>query len=225
MTARRSPPEPAADLPAYAVERAAELVRISPWTLRDWTVGHAGRAPLLRPASRRPLVLSFNNLVETFVLASIRRLHGISMQRVRRAMSWVGKELGYDRPLVHARFQTDGVDLFVQHADRLFVASAPGQSVLRDTLAASLKRIDWERDFAVRLYPWVRAEFATQPKSIVIDPRVGFGQPVITGTGVEARIVAQRYRAGESVRELAADYDVDAEQIEDAIRCETREAA
>lgn len=226
MTPRRaSPSEPAADLPAYAVERAAELTRVSPWTLRNWTVGHGGRGSLLRPASRRPLVLSFNNLIETFVLSSIRRLHGISMQRVRHAMRYVGQELGYERPLIHASFQTDGVNLFVQHADRVLVASAGGQGVLREALTASLQRIDWEHNFAARLYPWVRSEHALQPKTIVIDPRRGFGQPVIAGTGVEARIVAQRYRAGESVRDLARDYSVDAEQIEDAIRCETREAA
>jgi uncharacterized protein (DUF433 family) len=59
----------------------------------------------------------------------------------------------------------------------------------------------------------------------VIDPRRGFGQPIIAGTGNEARIVTERYRAGESVAELAQDYRVDSEKIEDAIRCETSEAA
>lgn len=64
-----------------------------------------------------------------------------------------------------------------------------------------------------------------QPKTIVVDPRRGFGQPVIAGTGIEARIVAGRYRAGESIVVLAKDYGVDFEQVEDAIRCDTREAA
>ena len=64
-----------------------------------------------------------------------------------------------------------------------------------------------------------------QPKSIVIDPRRGFGQPIIAGTGIQARIVTERYHAGESVAELAQDYCLASEQIEDAIRCETSEAA
>ena len=59
----------------------------------------------------------------------------------------------------------------------------------------------------------------------MIDPRRGFGQPIIAGTGIEARIVTERYRAGESVAELAQDYRLDPGQIEDAIRCETSEAA
>jgi uncharacterized protein (DUF433 family) len=93
-------------------------------------------------------------------------------------------------------------------------------------LEASLHRIEWEKNFAARLYPWVRAELdLNEPKSIVIDPRRGFGQPVIAGTGIEARIVAERYRAGESITSLAKDYGVKLDQIEDAIPCETREAA
>jgi uncharacterized protein (DUF433 family) len=215
-----------AELPAYAVPRAAAIVRLSPSTLRLWASGDGAHKPLFKPASRSPLSLSFSNLTEAFVLASMRRVHGISMQRVRKALRFVGEELGYARPLIHARFRTDGLRLFVQHAERLLDVSAEGQAVLRDVLDASLKRIDWEGDFVVRLYPWVRSgELLHQPKTIVVDPRRGFGQPVIAGTGVEARVVAGRYRAGDSIAALAKDYGVELEQIEDAIRSETREAA
>ncbi|EYF08040.1 DUF433 domain-containing protein [Chondromyces apiculatus] len=214
------------ELPAYAIPRAAALTRLSPSTLRLWACGDGDHKALFKPASRAPLALSFSNLIEAFVLASMRRVHGISMQRVRKALRFVGEELGYARPLIHARFRTDGAHLFVQHADRLLDINSEGQAVLRQVLDASLQRIDWEGDLAARLYPWVRGgALARQPKTIVVDPRRGFGHPVITGTGVEARIVAERYRAGESITALATDYALGIEQIEDAIRCEMREAA
>lgn len=217
------PPE---ELPAYPVPRAARIVRLSPSTLRLWACGEAERKALFHPASRVPLLLSFSNLIEAFVLASMRQVHGISMQRVRKALRYVGSELGYTRPLIHAGFRTDGVSLFVQQADRLLNVSADGQTVLREVLEASLQRIDWEGGLAARLYPWIRSgELAHGPRTIVIDPRRGFGQPVIAGTGIEARIVAGRFRAGESILVLAEDYGVAPEQVEDAIRCETREAA
>jgi uncharacterized protein (DUF433 family) len=214
------------DVPAYRVRDAARIARISPSTLRLWACGEDGRSSLFDPASTAPLLLSFSNLIEAFVLASMRRVHRVSMQRVRKAVRFVGRELGYERPLIHARFKTDGVSLFVQHADRLLDVSAKGQALLREVLDTSLARIDWERDLAVRLYPSVRdGDLARQPKSIVVDPRLGFGQPVIAGTGIETRIVAERYRAGEPSRLLAKDYGVDVDKIEDAIRCEMREAA
>ncbi len=68
-------------------------------------------------------------------------------------------------------------------------------------------------------------DLGSQPRTIVVDPRLGFGQPVIAGTGIGTRIVAERYRAGEPSRALAEDYGLDLDRIEDAIRCEMREAA
>lgn len=214
------------ELPAYTLQRAAQIVRLSPSTLRLWAVGDEAHPRLFDLASDDPPMLSFANLTEAFVLASMRRVHGISMQKVRKALRYVGRQLGYERPLLHARFQTDGVSLFTDHAGSLLNVSKEGQTALREVLDASLRRIDWEKNFAARLYPWVRAEIdPMQPRTIMVDPRRGFGQPVISGTGIEARIVAQRYRAGESITTLATDYGVELDQIEDAIRCETREAA
>lgn len=220
---RSSRPE---DLPAYTAVRAGQIVRLSPSTLRLWACGDGEHKALFKPAEPSPLTLSFNNVIESFVLASMRRVHGVSMQKVRRALRFVGERLGIERPLIHARFRTDGVRLFVQEADRLLDVSSEGQALLRDVLDASLARIEWGGDVAERLYPWVRSDLgAAQPKSIVVDPRRGFGQPIIAGTGIQARIVTERHRAGESIVILAKDYGLEVEQIEDAIRCETREAA
>jgi uncharacterized protein (DUF433 family) len=126
--------------------------------------------------------------------------------------------------LIDTRFRTDGMRLFVDHAGEFLDMKSPEQALLREVLDASLERIEWGRDVAETLYPWLRADLEG-PKSIVIDPRRGFGQPIIAGTGIEARIVTERHRAGESVAELAQDYRLDPGQIEDAIRCETSEAA
>src|SRR2546430_13572103 len=86
--------EPPEELAAYTAVRAAKIVRLSPSTLRLWARGDGEHAALFTPAQRSPLTLSFSNLVESFVLASMRRVHGISMQRVRKALRFVGRELG-----------------------------------------------------------------------------------------------------------------------------------
>ena len=60
---------------------------------------------------------------------------------------------------------------------------------------------------------------------VVIDPRLSAGRPVIAGTGLTTQIVAERYKAGESIGELARDYERGNEEIEEAIRCELQAAA
>ena len=60
---------------------------------------------------------------------------------------------------------------------------------------------------------------------VVIDPMVSAGRPVIEGTGLVTQLIAERYKAGESINDLANDYERGTEEIEEAIRCELQAAA
>ena len=44
--------------------------------------------------------------------------------------------------------------------------------------------------------------------------------PVLVGTGIATAVIAERYKAGESMDDLANDYARERLQIEEAIRCE-----
>lgn len=48
------------------------------------------------------------------------------------------------------------------------------------------------------------------------NPDVAFGRP--TTSGVPVAVLAERFAAGEEVDEIAADYDLHAEQVDNAIR-------
>jgi uncharacterized protein (DUF433 family) len=54
----------------------------------------------------------------------------------------------------------------------------------------------------------------------VIDPRISFGRPVLAGTGIPTAVIAERYKAGESMDDLADDYGCQRFEIEEAVRCE-----
>jgi uncharacterized protein (DUF433 family) len=213
--------------PAYSVAEAAALVRVPVSTLKTWIHGEgaSGKGLLVLPPSR-PRLLAFSHLVEAFVLAAIRRGHGVALQRVRKAIRYVQRELHVERPLIHAKFRTDGMDLFIDQWGKLVNASKDGQVAMRGALESSLRRVDWDRDgLAVRIFPLVRSATHPQPKSIVIDPERGFGRPTLAGTGVRVEIVVERYRAGESPADLADDYRVPVDRIDDAVRSELREAS
>ncbi len=47
---------------------------------------------------------------------------------------------------------------------------------------------------------------------------------MISGTGLATEVIAERYKAGESIKSLANDYGRDSEEIEEAIRCELQAA-
>jgi len=139
------------------------------------------------------------------------------------ALDYVKKIFGdeLERPLIDIKFETDGIDLFVSEYSKLINVTAGGQMEMKECLKAYLKRIEYDEHGIVwKLYPFIRKRDFNEPKVIVIDPHLSFGRPVITGTGIATEVIAERYKAGESVGELAADYSIPNQQIEEAIRCE-----
>jgi uncharacterized protein (DUF433 family) len=213
------------DVPAYSFVEAAALAGLPVSTVRAWVLGRpfpsgGGRRwsqPVIRLPKGERSFLSFTNLVELHVLAAMRRKHALGLDAIRRAVRYVHDELDVNHPLAKEQFKTNGVDLFVDRLGKIINASREGQLGMRAVLVGSLDRVEYDREGrAVRLFPLLRR--ADAPKSIVIDPRRAFGRPVLTGTSVPTADVRSRFDAGDGVDELARDYDVSPELIEDALR-------
>jgi uncharacterized protein (DUF433 family) len=162
--------------------------------------------------------LSFLNLVEAFVLSGIRRQHGVRLQNVRKAITYVQRQFKAPHPLADEQFETDGVHLFVRKFGELVGASQDGQRLMEAMLRERLALV--RRD--TKGLPEKIVLFRTKGRSadVVIDPAISFGRPVLDGLGVRTEVLADRFRAGDSVDELAKDYGVPPEAVQNAIRCE-----
>ena len=207
---------------------AAHYLNLPPTTLRAWCLGQRGFRAVIRLDGKSPWALSFLNLVEAHVLAAIRREHKVSLPAVRKALKYVQDHLNLNRPLVQAAFETDGVSLFVERLGQLINASQEGQTAMREILQAHLRRIERDgKGLPIKLFLFTRrAGTAQAPSPIVVDPRISFGRPVLVGRSVPTAVLADRFKAGDSLRELAEDYEAPSEAIEEAIRCELdRQAA
>jgi uncharacterized protein (DUF433 family) len=226
------------EMPAYSIPEAAHYLQMPPSTLRWWVKGWTYRteagerfsSPLIvlpTLPEKGPLLLSFVNIVEAHVLDAFRRGHRIAMYKVREALSYLEAHFPSPHPLANQKFETDGIDLFLDKYGQLINISQDGQLAMRDVLRVYLTRI--ERDAAgapVKLYLFTRARQADEPKVVVIDPYVSFGRPVLVGTGIPTAVIADRYKAGDSIQTLAEDYERPPCDIEEAIRCElNRQAA
>ncbi|HTS24611.1 MAG TPA: DUF433 domain-containing protein [Bryobacteraceae bacterium] len=221
-------------LPAYSVAEAAHYLRMPEGTLRSWVAGRgypvAGATkrsrPLIHLDDPRRQYLSFINLVEAHVLAAIRRRHGVRLPKVRRALDYMQRQFPVDHPLINQAFQTDGLDLFVERYGELINASRQGQHAMKEIIGIYLKRIEWDaKGFPIKLYPFTRDTQAettpvSDPRVVVMSPAVSYGRPVIVGTGIPVSSIYERYRAGDSVADLAQAFHLDTSAIEEAIRCE-----
>jgi uncharacterized protein (DUF433 family) len=215
------------NVPTYRVSEAARYLRIPVGTVRSWvagrryptTKGHQFFAPLIPLADSS--LLSFINLVEIHVLRAIRKHHKIQLDKVRVALDYLESQLQVTHPLAHSEFRTDGIDLFIDRYGTLINASLAGQGILKEVLNFHLQRIEPDdTGLAIKIYPFTRSQEINSPRLVVIDPRIAFGQLVMVGTGIPTKIVAERYVAGDSVEDLADDYNCAHHLIEEAIRCE-----
>lgn len=214
------------DLPAYGLAEAAHYIRVPAATLRSWVLGRSyesreGKrqfAPLIRAADRHVPVLSFSNLLEAFVLRALRTEHGVPIKAVRSALRYAERELDVQRLLLNKQLCTTGGELFLDRYGQLVNLTRSGQLAMKAVLEAHLKRVEWsEDDVAVRLYPFVRGESAESPRVIAIDPLIAFGRPVVARRGVSTQAIVDRIDAGESLADVADDYEVSESEVEEAI--------
>jgi uncharacterized protein (DUF433 family) len=229
------------EVPLYSVLEASRYLRIPENTLRAWVVGRAyplrsggsrRSDPIIELADARAARMSFNNLTEAHVLDALRRQYQVELPQIRRAVNYLREQFRTPHPLVHHQMMTDGQDLFIEAAGLKDVinASRHGQLAMRDLIGLHLQRVEWDKDgFVARLYPFTRsrrtpAEELTQPRVVTMDPRIEFGRPVLKASAAPTAVIADRYKAGESVADLAEDYGEDPLNIEEAIRCEFQPA-
>jgi uncharacterized protein (DUF433 family) len=218
------------ELPAYTYAEAAHYLQVPQSTLRAWSQGQKGKpygfqqVLRLSPDQRQ---LSFFNLTEAFVLDALRRVHHVPLQRLRPAVDYL-ESLFPDTPHPLAQLELSVLerDVFVEDFGRLLNLTRPGQVAMRAVLERYLSRVDRDPSGPQRLYPFIRLQRdLDEPRLIVIDPRISFGRPVLAGTGIPTASIAERFKAGEPIEELADDYGRSAAEIQEAIRCELGLAA
>jgi len=227
-------------LPAYYPGIAAHCLDLPMSTLRSWFFGRRYRTKdgkshnwgnLLEPASSEPFLLSFLNLVECHTLSIIRFGRGIKIPAIRYAIQYL-EEVSGPHPLANHEFLTSERDLYAQMMGQAVNASRGGQTALPEVVSFFLTRIERDDDaLASRFYPILRPSAAggrldlEAPKAVVIDPRISFGRPAITGTRIPVDVIAERVRAGEQLSGIAQDVRCDTEKIEQALRWELRQEA
>lgn len=217
------------DITAYTVGEAAHYLGVPASTLRSWFAGtsYADRGvrkrfqAVIKPADPKSIGLSFSNLIEAYVLTAIRRERNIGLPTIRKGLAYLTDKLGAKRPLLTQQFATKGRELYVE-LGQIINLSQNGQIEMADMIAAYLERVERDaKGVPIKLFPFMRTQpLREQPRTVVIDPRISFGRPVLAGTGIPTAVLAEQFKAGDQPRDLAKEYGADEQAVWDAIRCE-----
>ncbi len=119
--------------------------------------------------------------------------------------------MGLERPLVSADLTVSGRDIFARlEGDLVLVSGQSPQKAFADVIAPFLEDVDFETDGPARWWPTGR------DAGIAVDPRYGFGYPVIWRTGVRADVLADLVEAGDPVDFVASQYGLEPAEVERA---------
>lgn len=207
--------------PLYSLAEVSRYARVQASTLKSWTRSEG--SGLLVPAGQGIAPLSFINLIESHVLRALRRTHQVPMQKIRKAVDWLKAYYQTEHPLAERNLETDGYDIFVREADIPVSASRGGQGGIPEILCRYLERIERDPKYIpIRFFP---IPYETSPKSVMMDPGIAYGRPVIKGTRITTVMVFDRYSGGESLADIADDYGLNMPLVEEALRCEIEQRA
>jgi uncharacterized protein (DUF433 family) len=214
--------------PRYSIARAAHYLHMSRSTLRSWVRGRdypkkAGveHWPALIKADD---LLSFNNLIEAYVLRALRVDHGLRMAAVRQALDYAQREFGLTRLLLSEELLATPGNVFLERFGKLINLNLSGQLAAKQLLHAVLERVDRNpHGLPVKLFPvgsYDVSALKLSPKLILIDPAVSFGRPIVASKGIRTSAIVNRIDAGEEPQDVAHDYGLEPEELEAAISYE-----
>lgn len=205
------------DVPAYSKTEVALYLQLPNSTVGAWTRGttysdhdggHVFFYPVIEPAD--PRLLSFRNLVELYVLKSLRRNHNVPLRQIRKAIAVLRERSGSMHPLADYEFLTDRRDIIIEEFGKLYNLNRHGQLEMGELLEAALTRVGHED-----------GHWSFRPiDSVVFSPSRQFGRPCIIGTRIPTELVYVRHRSGESIDDIAYDLECETALVSSVIEYE-----
>lgn len=205
----------------YTLADVDRLAQVTPGTAKRWLLGYTyvrqGQrvtVPPVTPRESSVTAATFFDLIEVVAIGKFKE-KGFSLATVRRLVDVCQTVLGVARPLTSVVFKTEGYRIFVEHAGELIeVLRTAGQAAWQEILESFLETLDYRADRAATWWPLGRSA------GVRVDPAWGLGRPVIASRGIRTDILLEHWGAGESIADVANDYELTPQEVESALRFE-----
>jgi uncharacterized protein (DUF433 family) len=204
------------DREMFAEAEASRLLRVPQGTLHYWLEGGSQRGkayrPIIRVEATGSRTVTWAEFVEAGLLRSYRNLR-VPMAELRAFIDELRNKYGVPYPLAHKTPFVSGRQLVLEaqeaaglSADFCLVAFASNQLILTPASDAFVRRVTWDGDVAAGWRPH------DDPRSpVVMSPEVRFGRPAIGGVSTD--VIWEHEQAGEDLDEIAAAFDLSADDV------------
>ncbi len=223
----------------YYPAEGARFLRVPAYSLRRWAQGYtywsenhrtrAASRPVIRPdlpVIRGQRALSFLELMELRVVAELRR-RGLSLQHIRTAAQVAREVLQTKHPFATRRIFTDRKRILAYlepepqgYAMIELVKERHHQLIFGQILEPLLEDLDFDQESGIAQRWWPLGKRSP----VVLDPKICFGAPTITGTRVRTDILAGMAKAEAPVASARA-FDVPVAAVKAALEFERQRLA
>jgi uncharacterized protein (DUF433 family) len=215
--------------PLYTPDEAATYLRVPASTFETWVKGYkrhrsSGRdtvsagfvhaLPQTRPGQP---TIPFVGLAEGLAARAFKDA-GVPTSEIREAMPIIERTLGIDYALASRKIYVEGGRILLDYAEETkkheLAVVRTQQGVLYEVLKRYLQRVTYDAEgYALRIVlPGGERDV------LEIDPSYSFGKPVLIRGNARMVDLLDRFAAGESVEEIADDFEVESRDVVDIVR-------
>jgi uncharacterized protein (DUF433 family) len=206
--------------PLYTQSEAAGMLGLPQSTFNHWAAGYETMAGNRKPGfitierPGRGYTVPFVGLAEAWIVRAFTRA-GVPVSRIRPALEVLRTEINIEHALASDRLKTDGAEILwdlrqkdASFDDNRLVVVRNGHTMFGEIVREHLRHVDYRDGFIGQLrIP--RADGA----DLSVNPLINFGQPTLTGYGIRVEDILDRVQAGETIDEVATDFDLPAETV------------
>ena len=216
----RRPGQDLRTVPTYTIPEAAEFLAIRPRTMFSW---YEGNEPILKASAvcGSTHLLSYRDIEEAYRVYLLRERFQFSLQFLKRSMRNARKMFRSQHPLQRADAVKECLqDLVYDKPARgnnprtiTSLGQKPGQQSIKEVVDMFAERIE-PGEF---IYPWRFASTDHQSRPVSMNPNIMSGRLVVVGTRIPVNTLLGSKRAGETIQQIANDYNLDPDVVEKAL--------
>jgi uncharacterized protein (DUF433 family) len=197
------------------VTDAATYIGMPHSTLSVWRKTEAIHS--LPPLGKGLPTLPFVAVVEAFVLRSLLEA-GFPSRRIKEAAQGAREHFKDPYGLARPGIGHDGTEIFIKAGGDELLRARDRQQAISETITGFHEFISWDGTEPTRL------RLKAFDGSVILDPRFGWGRPVIRTNNVPLSAIIDLWHARESIQSIAREFEMERDEVERLIQDYDRSA-